>query len=434
MVILLTKVLLTKLILFFINIETILYKDIDGIRLGIYTYSLKGGGTERVTALMINYLSVENIFNIYIFSQRKKEENEYKIPSNIKRTYINEKYSSKQLKIQLKVKRIDILIYQFPHGDEINIINTFEKVKIIIYSHFCFLTWIYFYDIHFFKILYNSYKNSKYIVSLVPFENDYIFKKWGINSILMNNLVTYEYEKVIPSDLSSKNIIMVGRASDKFKRFDLGIQSMKYISEEIKDSEMKIISDLNKLESLKKLVNNLNLQNKVKFLGYALNLEEHFHNASLHIFPSVSEAFPMVLCETKVFGIPNILTGLDFVVMAKGGTVMIYDDNPESIAKASIKILNNFKYRKKLGEKARESMKKYKNEKIIKNWIKLLLAVYRGNESYYKLRQESKKISIKKAENITKNQVKLINIREPFLKNLTVDILLNFSILEKILE
>lgn len=434
MLILSKNALLTKLLLFIINIKVITYKDIDCIRLGIYTYSLKGGGTERVTALMINYLSNESIFNIYVFSQRKKEENEYKIPDNIKRTYINEKYSSKQLKIQLKIKKIDILIYQFPHGDEINILNTFDKVKIIIYSHFCFLTWIYFYDIHFFKILYNSYKNSKYIVSLVPFENDYIFKKWGINSILMDNLVTFEYDKVIPSDLSSKNIIMIGRASDKFKRFDLGIQSMKYISKEIKDSEMKIISDLNKLENLKKLVINLNLENKVKFLGYALNPEEHFHNASLHIFSSVSEAFPMVLCETKVFGIPNILTGLDFVVMAKGGTIMIYDDNPESIAKVSIKILNNYKYRKKLGEQARESMKKYKNEKTIKNWIKLILAVYKGNESYYKLRKEKKKISIKEAENITKTQVRLINNREPFLKNLTVEILLNFSILEKILE
>lgn len=434
MLILSTNVLLTKLILFIINIKIIIYKDIHGIRLGIYTYSLKGGGTERVTALMINYLSNESIFNIYVFSQRKKEENEYKIPDNIKRTYINEKYSPKQLKIQLKIKKIDILIYQFPHGDEINIINTFDKVKIIIYSHFCFLTWIYFYDIHFFKTLYNSYKNSKYIVSLVPFENDYIFKKWGINSILMDNLVTYEYDKVIPSDLSSKNIIMIGRASDKFKRFDLGIQSMKYISKEIKNSEMKIISDLNKLESLRELVINLNLENKVKFLGYAINPEVYFHNASLHIFPSVSEAFPMVLCETKVFGIPNILTGLDFVVMAKGGTVMIYDDSPESIAKAAIKILNNFKYRKKLGEKARESMKKYKNKKTIKSWINLILAVYKGNESYYKFRQENKKISIKEAENITKTQVRLINNREPFLKNLTVEILLNFSVLEKILE
>jgi len=425
---------LIKIFIFIANIKVILYKDIDNIRLGIYTYALKGGGTERITALMLNYLSKESNFYIYVFSQRQKEENEFKIPEKIKRTYINAEHSSKKLRTQLKVKKINILIYQFPHADEINFLNTLKNVKIIIYSHFCFLTWIYFYEIHFFKALYNAFKNSKYIVSLVPFENDYIFKKWGINSILMDNLVSYEYDDVIPSDLSSKTILMIGRASDRFKRFNLGIQAMKYISLEIKDSEMKIISDLNHLENLRNLVNNLNLQNNVKFLGYSQMPEEHFHNASLHIFPTVAEAFGLVLCETKVFGIPSILTGLDFVVISKGGTVIIYDDNPETISKESIKILKNYRYRKKLGKDARETMKKYKNEIIIKKWIKLILSVHKGEKEYNNLRKAAKKISVKKARNITKNQIKLLNKREPFLKNLTVQILLNFTQLEKILE
>ena len=51
----------------------------------------------------------------------------------------------------------------------------------------------------------------------------------GIRSILMYNYISYEYDSVIPSDLSSKIILMLGRAFDKLKRFDLGIMSMKYI-------------------------------------------------------------------------------------------------------------------------------------------------------------------------------------------------------------
>ena len=428
-----TKILF-ELFIFVFYIKYIIITDKEHIRLAFYTYGLKGGGTERATALLLNYLSKVDKYDLYVFSQRHQEENEFIIPKSIERIYIEEENTLEQLPKQIKENKIDILIYQFPHGDEIKILNTLENVKIIIYSHFCFLTWIYFYDIHYFKILYNSYKESKYIISLVPFENDYIFEKWGINSILMTNLVTYEYNDVVPSDLSSKRILMIGRASDRFKRFDLGIQAMYYIVKELKDCEMRIISDLNKLEKLKELITNLKLENSIKFMGYSLKLEEHFHNASLHIFPSVSEAFPMVLCETKVFGIPNILTGLDFVVMSEKGTVIIYDDNPELIAKESIKILSNYSYRKKLGTEARESMKKYNNDKTIKNWIKLIFAVYKGDKYYNQLRDRRKKISIDESETITKNQVKLINMREPFLNNLTVDILLNFSHIEKILE
>jgi hypothetical protein len=97
---------LIKIFIFIANIKVILYKDIDNIRLGIYTYALKGGGTERITALMLNYLSKESNFYIYVFSQRQKEENEFKIPEKIKRTYINAEHSSKKLRTQLKVKKI----------------------------------------------------------------------------------------------------------------------------------------------------------------------------------------------------------------------------------------------------------------------------------------------------------------------------------------
>ena len=70
----------------------------------------------------------------------------------------------------------------------------------------------------------------------------------------------------------------------------------------------------------------------------------------------------MVLAEAKIFGIPSIICGLDFLVLSKGGTVILYDDDPDIIAKESIKILKNDRYRKKLGKEARKSMKNRKNK------------------------------------------------------------------------
>ena len=381
---------------------------------------------------MVNHLIIEKRFYIFVFSLEKEEDDEFIIPKYIRKVYIDKNISTKQLKIQLKIKRINILIYQFPYGEEINQLNTLKTTKTIIYFHFCFLTWIYTYKLKYFSSIFNSFKKSKYIVSLVPFENDYIFKQWGINSILMKNLITYEYRDVIPSGLSSKIILMIGRGFDKFKRFNLGILSMEYISNEVKDSTMKIISS--KSENIVKLVDNLYLNEKIKFIGYTSKLEEHLHNASLHIFPTVSEAFGLVISETKVFGIPNILTGLDFVVISKLGTVIIYDDTPETIAKESIKILQNYTYRKKLGKEARDSMKNYRNEIIIKEWIKLIFAVYKGERYYNILRLKHEKISELDAKNITERQIHLLGLREPFFKNLTINILLNFSRIKKMLE
>ena len=269
---------------------------------------------------------------------------------------------------------IDILIYNFYNSTEIKILNNLNNLKTIFYIHQSFLYWIYF-DYISFVSLYKSYQGSKYIIALVPFENDFLFKKWGIRSILMNNFIGYEFNSVTPSDLSSNTILMVGRCENKLKRCDLGIKSMKYIIEEIPECEMKIISEIFPFSQLKLLVRNLNLTNNIIFVGYSSKPETNFKNASLHIFTSISESFGLVLCETKIYGIPNILLGLDYVTISKGGTIIIYDDKPETIAKEAIKILKNKEYRKQLGISARNSMKKINNELIMKKWNKIILTI-----------------------------------------------------------
>ena len=247
----------------------------------------------------------------------------------------------------------------------------------------------------------------------------------------MNNFVTYQYDDITPSNLSTKNIIMIGRANDRMKRFDLGLKAMKYIVEEVPESQMLIISNFFGARYLMNLVKSLNLQNNVQFMGYTLKPEVYFQNSSLHIFPSISECFPMVLSETKIYGIPNIITGIDYVSAAKGGVINVNNDDPKIIANESIKILKDFNYRKKLGKIARESMKKFKNEKTAKKWIELILAVYNGEYYYNKLKEEDKKIKEKDAINYLKNQLNIIKVRNQKMKNLTLENIIKFNFVNK---
>ena len=120
---------------------------------------------------------------------------------------------------------------------------------------------------------------------------------------------------------------------------------------------------------LKNLVKFSKLEKNVKFVGYTPIPEIYFKNSSLHIFPSISESFGLVLAETKIYGIPNILVGIDYISLAEGGTIILYKDDEKLIAKEALKILKNEKLRKKLGKEARESMKKFNNKSLFKRWI-----------------------------------------------------------------
>lgn len=401
------------------------------INLAIYSNSIKNGGVERLTTLLLNYLKNIKIFNLFLITNQQKEKNEYSIPNGIKRIIVNYKRKSGLINI-LNRENIDIFIYHFYNDLEIEELNNLKTTKSIIYNHSCFLLWIYIHWYYYFKTIYNSYKNSKYIISLVPFENGYLFRKWNINSIFMNNFISFEYNFVIPSDLSSQTILMIGRGNDRLKNFDLGVEAMKYIVKEIPECEMKIISDTYLMEYLEKIVFLLNIEKNVKFMGYSSTPEIYYKNASLHFFPSISESFGLILSETKIFGIPNILVGLDYISIAKGGTVIIYDDNSITLAKEAIKILKDENYRKSLGREARKSMKKFKNELLLKKWMKLILSVYNGEKYYEKLREQDEKISEKDGINILKKQIELLKKRLPIFKNITIKNIENFTFMEKL--
>ena len=396
----------------------------DIIKIGYYCHSLKYGGVERVMALLINYLSKEKIFAHYLITTRGILEDEYPIPNSTRRINLN--YPKRSVFDAIEENHIDILIYNFYNGVEIQKLNKLNKTKIIYYNHSTFFYWIYLHVYNFKNSIYRIYKQCDYVISLIPVENDYLFKKWGIKSILMDNPSTIEYDSAIPSDLIQKNIIMIGRADDSIKRYNLGIEAMEKIIKVIPECKMNIVSKPN--DKYVRLIKKLNLSDYVRFVGFHKNVELYFKNSSLHILPSLGESYAMVLSEAKIFGVPSIICGLDYLALAKGGTVIIYDDNPETIAKEAIKILNNYKYRIKLGQDSRLSMKRHTNQVIANRWVKLLISVYKGDNTLIQtLLDNEEKITDIERDKILKNQFRLFLQRRPNFKKITFENFIDYS-------
>ena len=405
---------------------TIINKNNKKIKLAVYAFCIKNGGRARVTSLLINYLIKIKLFELFLFTKIEKEENEYKIPQNIPRIIIKDNI----IKI-IKKKRIDILIYQLSFYDEIKLLNNLKNIKVIFYQHLSIFDWIYG-NYTQFKNLYKNYRNSKYVVSIVPLENDYIFKKWGINSILMNNFITYDYKKIISSNLLSKTILMLGRADAKKKRFHIGINAMEYIINEIPQCKMLIISEFKGLNKLINLIDNLNLKNNIIFNGYTSMPEIYFKNISLNIFPSISEAFPMVICETEIYGIPNIIIGIDYITVTEKGIEIIYDDIPEVLAIKSMNLLKNYEYRKILGIEGRKNMKRFNNDLLLIKWIKLILSIYNGEIYFEMLKRSEKQMTKNNSLYILNNQINLLKTRKSNFKNISISDFENFNFMENL--
>ena len=270
------------------------------LKIALYTLCIKNGGRARVTALFLQYLHRIKIFDLYLFTNNIKEENEYIIPKDIKRIIIK-----KDIIKAIKKKKIDVLINELDETKEISFFNRCNDTKVIFYHHLSTFDCLY-KNYTIFKTIYQSFLHSKYVVSIIPFESDYLFKKWGIKSILMDNFITYEYKSIIQTDLSSKTIIMLGRANAKKKRFILGMQSMDYIIKEIPECELKIISNLTGINNQKYFVENINVENTEISITAHQKYFCDFNRIPVAI--SLSSIIPIKFCQNPcLYRIPDLV-------------------------------------------------------------------------------------------------------------------------------
>ena len=121
--------------------------------------------------------------------------------------------------------------------------------------------------------------------------------------------------------------------------------------------------------------------------------------------------------------------GLDYVSVSKGGTIIIYDDTAESLAKSSIEILKNNNYKKNLSIEGRKSMKQFNNKSILDKWIKIILSIYNDNDYFIKIMMQKNYITYNEAKNILNNQINLLNKRKIFIKNITLSDYENLSVI-----
>jgi len=177
------------------------------------------------------------------------------------------------------------------------------------------------------------------------------------------------------SDLKGQNIISVGRLHEGKK-----VDDLIRISSKLKNlGKFYIIGDGDEYDSLNKLVKELNLEEKIEFLGYKTHqeIEKYFLDSSLFVMASVSEGLPMVLLEAMSYGIPcvayEVLSGVSDIIDNNKNGFIIKDRNEQEFVKAVDYLLLNNGVRKEFKKEALEKSLDYSEENIIKIWQKVLV-------------------------------------------------------------
>ena len=360
-------------------------RDIDDkIGVAILFPSLYGNGIGRMLSLLANELVKIEKYDIYMLTQWNYTK-DFILDERIIRLNIYENKSQ----INNLDKNSNILYYIVHNEFDINKIywiRHFNK-KVIDVMHGAYFASLYGNTTE----IFSSWKVNNLFdafVTVVP-DDYYAYKNLGMNnSFFIPNLLTFDPAKTPSSNLTYKNLMVMGRLNDMIKGGKYALKAMKLIVKEVPDSKLYFISSDYKLDYIEDIIKELNLSKNVEILNYVANISEYFLNSSVLLCPSLSEAFPMVINEGKAHGLPIVSFNISYSAPIQKGVIVVEIKNYTQMAKEAIKLLNDYDYRKKMGMEAKLSLNDFSNEETINKWDRLFTILDKDDPVAYKKLQE----------------------------------------------
>lgn len=171
------------------------------------------------------------------------------------------------------------------------------------------------------------------------------------------------------------------------KGVDLLLQSLNDVKE---DFILNIVGNGEEENNLKNLSIKLGLEKKVNFLGYKNRNEIHqfYKNADIFLFPTLLEAFGLVLVEALASGLPIISSlyagAIDDTIVDGENGLIVDPNNTEEFINAISKLLQDKKLRLNMGKKSRQMANKFYLSEVTKGIFDALYFASNTTDTYRK--------------------------------------------------
>jgi len=136
----------------------------------------------------------------------------------------------------------------------------------------------------------------------------------------------------------------------KVKNIELQIKAMKNIVSKFKNVELQILGTGPEKNNLENLVNQLNLENYVKFFDHQESLDNFYKNADVFVLTSNYEGWGLVIIEALQFKLPIIMTDVgcaNEIVINNENAIIITVNDQNQLENAMIKIYEDIDLREK---------------------------------------------------------------------------------------
>jgi glycosyltransferase involved in cell wall biosynthesis len=221
----------------------------------------------------------------------------------------------------------------------------------------------------------HNYQEFDQIITLT--EDDALHYKDFISRekvIAIPNLLPCEYK--IDSSVERKKVILSAGRFEEEKGYDLLIQAVHLVHENLNDWEVHIYGQGSKKEHLDILINQLNLSHIIKLFPPTKELTKVMNEASLFVLPSRFEGFGMVIIEAMASGLPVIAfdcpVGPRNIIRHGVNGVLVEEANIEQLANELKQLAFNTTQQEKMRVEGLFTSKQYSENTIYKSWKDIL--------------------------------------------------------------
>ncbi|MDP1728753.1 MAG: glycosyltransferase [archaeon] len=191
--------------------------------------------------------------------------------------------SAKKVYVLPSIRKIDIKMINKNH-------NFLKKYYYILKNQFSI------------KLEKEAIKKCDLLVSLSKKMLEQVYSEYGIKKgVLVYPGINHKKFKL--KSLKKDNTALIVANLDPRKGIDLAINVAKGINDDLK---IIVVGEGNLRASLEEKIKLLNLEKKVRLVGFKNNVEDYMSRAFVYLMPSYSEGLPQVVLEAMASGLPIV--------------------------------------------------------------------------------------------------------------------------------
>lgn len=219
-----------------------------------------------------------------------------------------------------------------------------------------------------------SYHLADELVLLTQHDQSILDGKVKANVSVISNASAFPVQGADSLAQKKKVVLAVGRLTYQ-KAFDRLLHIWAAIDDK-KGWELRIIGDGEDRDKLQKIVDDHALADTVSLLPAAKNIDIEYANASILAMTSHYEGLPLVLIESKSFGLPAVAfdckTGPREIINEGVDGFLVLDGDMEAYKEKLVYLMNSDDARRNMQLAALSAAERYSPEIIVKQWMRLI--------------------------------------------------------------